>query len=146
MRTASTEIIDDGAHALRRVQHQVDIAVDHRIDHMGLAFVDLVYFMRADARIDERARRLLTARGNEAYTAGWVAGAGPSAYVVAAHILHLHLGRRPSRDSSGRFLVEGQLRTELVRDLRLRSDASQAVLRALARMLSKPRSTSFSSA
>lgn len=84
------------------------------------------------------ARRLLTAKGNEAYTRGWVAGVGPSRYVVANHLAHLHSVRKPSRNGSGRFLVEGEVRTELVRDLRLRSDAAQAVLRALARMLDQP--------
>jgi hypothetical protein len=81
------------------------------------------------------ARRLLESKGAYAYTRGWVAGDGPSRYVVANHVAWLHENRRPSSESSGRFLVEGQVRTELVRDLRLRSDAAQAVIRALARML-----------
>jgi len=81
------------------------------------------------------ARRLLDSKGNYAHTRGWVAGDGPSRYVIANHVAFLHEHRTPSRSSSGRFLVEGETRTELVRDLCLRSDASQAVLRSLARML-----------
>lgn len=85
--------------------------------------------------VGTEARRLLDSKGNYAYTRGWVAGDGPSRYVIANHIAYLFETRKPSRSSSGRFLVEGSVRTELVRDLRLRSDAAQAVLRALARML-----------
>lgn len=85
--------------------------------------------------VGPEARRLLSAKGNARYTRGWIAGEGPSNYVIANHIFHLFVARKPSGSSSGRFLVEGEMRTELVRDLRLRTDASQAVLRALARML-----------
>lgn len=85
--------------------------------------------------VGPEARRFLAAKGNYDFTRGWVAGDQPSRYVLANHIAFLHATRKPSRESTGRFLVEGESRTELVRDLRLRSDAAQAVLRALARML-----------
>lgn len=84
------------------------------------------------------ARRLLTAKGNENYTRGWIAGSVQSNYVVANHIAHLFNCRRPSRTSSGRFLVEGEVQTQLVSDLRLRTQEAQAVLRGLARMLENP--------
>jgi hypothetical protein len=84
------------------------------------------------------ARRLLEARGGYSYTRGWVSGDAPSRYVVANHIAFLHGSRRPSTHTTGRFLVEGELRTELVRDLRLRSDAATTVVRALSRLLETP--------
>jgi hypothetical protein len=85
--------------------------------------------------VGPEARRLLSSRGNLAYTRGWVAGEGPSSRTIANHVVALYMARKPSRTSTGRFLVEGETRTEIVRDLRLRTDASQAVLRALARLL-----------
>ena len=84
------------------------------------------------------ARRLLEAKGGYSYTRGWVAGDAPSRYVVANHVAFLHGSRRPSTHTTGRFLVEGELRTELVRDMRLRSDAATTLVRALARMLETP--------
>jgi len=84
------------------------------------------------------ARRLLTAKGNRKYTRGWVGGEGRSNYVVANHIAWMFHTRKPSRSSSGRLLVEGESSTELVRDLRLRSDGAQVVLRVLTKMLESP--------
>jgi hypothetical protein len=84
------------------------------------------------------SRRLLESKGGYSYTRGWVAGEAPSRYVVANHVAFLHGSRKPSLHTTGRFLVEGELRTELVRDLRMRSDAALTVIRALARMLETP--------
>ncbi len=84
------------------------------------------------------ARRLLEAKGGYSYTRGWVAGDAPSRYIVANHVAFLHGSRRPSTHTTGRFLVEGELRTELVRDMRLRSDAATTIVRALSRMLEAP--------
>lgn len=84
------------------------------------------------------ARRLLESRGGYSYTRGWVAGDAPSRYVVANHVAFLHGSRKPSAHTTGRFLVEGELATELVRDMRLRSDEALTVIRALSRMLETP--------
>lgn len=89
-------------------------------------------------QVGPEARRLLTSRGNLEYTKGWVAGGVPSRYVLANHLAWLHRERRPSRFTTGRFLVEGESETVLVRDVRLRSEAAQLVLRALVRMLETP--------
>lgn len=88
--------------------------------------------------VSPKARELLTSRGNYAYTSGWVGGKEPSRYVVAGHIMYLHAMRRASSRGSGRLLVEGEVQTSMVRSMRLRTQASQAVLKALVRMIEGP--------
>lgn len=82
--------------------------------------------------VKEDATRFLTARGNYAFTEGWVEGD----YTVANHIRWLHANRKPSSGGSGRLLVEGQVSSEEVASMRLTTEASQAILRALVQMLS----------
>jgi hypothetical protein len=89
-------------------------------------------------RVPRDARVLLEAKGNRRYTAGWVAGEGPSDYVVAGHIMFLHHTRRPARGSSDRFLVEGQTGTEIVRLVQRESPAWQACLRAVNKIVQVP--------
>jgi len=90
--------------------------------------------------IKGEAHRFLSAKGNREYTHGWVKGNGASNYVLANHIYWLYENRKPSKFSSGRLLVEGEAATELVRDMRLRSEDAQLVLRAIARILETPTS------
>lgn len=84
------------------------------------------------------ARDLLTSRGNYAYTEGWVGGKVRSTYRLANHIMWLHANRKPSRGGSGRLLVEGEVQTSLVRSMRLRTAASQAVMKAIVKMVESP--------
>jgi hypothetical protein len=88
--------------------------------------------------VSSKARDLLTSRGNYSYTSGWVSGKEPSRYVVANHIMWLHANRKASAHGSGRLLVEGEVHTSMVRSMRLRTQASQAVLKALVRMIEMP--------
>lgn len=85
--------------------------------------------------VGDAAQRLLTARGNYQYTSGWVHGQERSRYILANHIYWLHMHSKPSQHSSGRLLVEGEVRTNLVRGMRLRSKSAQAVLRALVKLV-----------
>ncbi len=84
------------------------------------------------------AREFLTAKGNYAYTAGWVHGKNKSRYVLANHIRWLYDHRKPSKHGSGRLLVEGEVQTALVRGMRLRSQSAQTVLKALVKMIESP--------
>lgn len=88
--------------------------------------------------VGHAARELLCARGNFAYTSGWIHGKVESRYELANHILWLHQHRKPSRHSSGRLAVEGETSTQLVRAMRLRTVASQAVLKAVVKMIESP--------
>lgn len=88
--------------------------------------------------IHAKARDLLTSRGNYSYTSGWVGGREPSKYVVANHIAWLYANRTPSQRGSNRLLVEGEVQTSMVRAMRLRTQASQAVLKAIVRMIESP--------
>lgn len=88
--------------------------------------------------VGERASRLLCSRGNYAYTRGWVHGQERGRYVVAGHVRWLYEHRKPSPNSTGRLLVEGEVSTAEVRDMRLQTEAAQEILRAVARMLESP--------
>lgn len=90
--------------------------------------------------VTSAAREFLTARGNYAYTAGWVHGKHKSRYVLANHIRYLYENRKPSKHGSGRLLVEGEVDTTLVRGMRLRSNSAQTVLRSLVKMIESPQS------
>jgi hypothetical protein len=89
-------------------------------------------------RVTAAAREFLTGHGNYSFTAGWVHGKQTSKYVLANHIRFLYENRRPSKNSSGRLLVEGEVDTTLVRGMRLRSASAQTVLKALVKMLESP--------
>src|SRR5688572_464975 len=81
----------------------------------------------------------LASRGNYSHTDGWVNGRERSKYILAGHIRQLFENRQPkSRFSSGRLLVEGEVGTTLVREMRLRSPSAQAVLRSVVGMLQHP--------
>lgn len=88
--------------------------------------------------VTSAAREFLTARGNYAYTAGWVHGKQKSKYTLANHIRYLYEHRKPSKHGSGRLLVEGEVDTTLVRGMRLRSNSAQTVLRCLVKMIEAP--------
>ena len=53
------------------------------------------------------AADFLRNRGNYRHTAGWIKGDVPSRFVIAKHILALFAARKPSKEGSGRLLVEG---------------------------------------
>lgn len=88
--------------------------------------------------VTSEAREFLTARGNYAFTAGWVHGKHKSKYTLANHILYLHEHRKPAKHGSGRLLVEGEVQTALVRGMRLRSQSAQSVLKTLVKMIESP--------
>jgi hypothetical protein len=81
------------------------------------------------------ARMLLTGKGNFTHTHGWVAGNERTKLVVANHIYWLYLRREKSQTSSGRLLVEGDVQTKLVNDLRIRSRDAETVLRAIVKLI-----------
>lgn len=85
--------------------------------------------------VGDAAQRMLTAKGNFAHTRGWVRGPEGSNMTLANHIAYLFEHRRPSRNGTNRLLVEGQVNTELVHSMRLRSSSAQVVLRTLVNLL-----------
>lgn len=85
--------------------------------------------------VKDLAIQHLTSRGNYAYTDGWIHGRNKSKYTIASHVKWLYDHRKPSKFGTGRLLVEGEVETTLVRGLRLRSGTSQAVVKALLKMV-----------
>lgn len=85
--------------------------------------------------VTNAAQRLLTSKGNFAYTRGWVAGDKPSDYVLANHLFYLYENREVSQTSSGRLLVEGEISTRLVKDMRLSTRGSETVLRCIVKLI-----------
>ncbi len=85
--------------------------------------------------VTDRAQRMLTSKGNYAYTKGWVTGDKPSELVLANHLFYLYENRTDSVTSSGRLLVEGDISTDLVRDLRLTSEGAETALLSLVQMV-----------
>lgn len=85
--------------------------------------------------VSDGAQRLLTSRGNFAYTRGWVAGDKPSKLTLANHICYLHDNRIDSQTGSGRLLVEGEISTRLVKDLRLTTRGAENVLRCIVKLI-----------
>lgn len=85
--------------------------------------------------VKDGAIAYLTSRGNYNYTAGWIHGFSKSRYLLAGHIHWLFNNRKPSQFGTGRLLVEGEVETTLVRGMRLRSNTSQAVVKALLKMI-----------
>lgn len=85
--------------------------------------------------VSDGAQRLLTSKGNFAYTRGWVAGDRPSELTLANHIKWLYDQREDSQTSSGRLLVEGEISTQLVKDLRLSTRGAENVLRCIVKLI-----------
>ena len=85
--------------------------------------------------VTDGAQRLLTSKGNFAYTRGWVAGDKPSDLTLANHIKWLYDHREDSQTSSGRLLVEGEVSTRLVKDLRLTTRGAEDVLRCIVKLI-----------
>lgn len=87
--------------------------------------------------VSDAAKRLLTSHGNFAYTRGWIAGDRPSQLVLANHIKWLYDNREESQTGSGRLLVEGDVSTRLVKDLRLTTRGAETVLRCIVKLISQ---------
>jgi hypothetical protein len=87
--------------------------------------------------VSDAAKRLLTSRGNFSYTRGWIAGDRPSQLVLANHIKWLYNNRGDSLIGSGRLLVEGDVSTRLVKDLRLTTRGAETVLRVLVKLIAQ---------
>jgi len=87
--------------------------------------------------VSDAAKRLLTSRGNFSYTRGWIAGDRPSQLVLANHIKWLYDHREESQTGSGRLLVEGDVSTRLVKDLRLTTRGAETVLRVIVKLISQ---------
>ena len=85
--------------------------------------------------VSDAAQRLLTSKGNFAYTRGWVAGDKPSQLTLANHIYYLFMHREDSQTGSGRLLVEGEVSTRLVKDLRLTTRGAENVLRCIVKLI-----------
>lgn len=85
--------------------------------------------------VKDKAIQHLTARGNYAFTDGWIHGRNRSKYILAGHIRWLYENRKPSQFGTGRLVVEGEIETDLVRGMRLRSASSQAVVKALLKLV-----------
>jgi len=88
--------------------------------------------------VSPTATAWLTSKGNYAYTDGWIKGLVPSRFIVAQHILYLFQHRTPSQRGSGRLLVEGETGTNIMQDMRMRTDAASAVIRTLSKMIEDP--------
>lgn len=78
----------------------------------------------------------LAANGGVRMTKGWIMGdAGqPSEYVCARHFLWLH-EQRPKTPHGTRLLMEGNLDSELMRDMRTQSGVAPLVIRTLIYMV-----------
>jgi len=93
--------------------------------------------MHVDVR--QQAADWLAANGGIRLTKGWIQGdAGEdSRYVVAKHFLWLHQ-QRPKQPKGTRLLVEGNLDSELMRDMRTQSGIAPLVIRTLIYMIEAP--------
>lgn len=87
--------------------------------------------------VSDGAKRLLTGKGNYAYTRGWISGDKPSKLVLANHIKWLYDHREESQTGSGRLLVEGDISTRLVKDLRLTTRGAETALRCIVKLISQ---------
>jgi len=85
--------------------------------------------------VSDAAQRLLTSKGNFDYTRGWVSGDRPSELTLANHIYYLFENREASQTSSGRLLVEGEVSTRLVKDLRLTTRGAETALRCIVKLI-----------
>lgn len=89
--------------------------------------------------VQQAAADWLTANGGVRMTRGWIMGdAGePSDYLLAKHFLWLH-ENRPKQALGTRLLVEGNLESELMRDMRTQSGVAPLVIRTLIYMIESP--------
>ena len=85
--------------------------------------------------VSDRAKALLTSHGNYDYTRGWVEGERASELTVANHIYYLYQNRERSQQSSGRLLVEGDVNTKLVKNMRMTTRGAENVLIALVKLI-----------
>lgn len=93
--------------------------------------------MHVDVR--QQAADWLAANGGIKLTKGWIQGDSgeDSRYVVAKHFLWLHQ-QRPKQPKGTRLLVEGNLDSELMRDMRTQSGIAPLVIRTLIYMIEAP--------
>jgi hypothetical protein len=84
------------------------------------------------------ATTYLVGKGSHSHTTGWIGGELASKYILAQHILYLHEHRKPSKRGSGRLLVEGDMGTGQMRDMRMRTDSASAVVRTISKMIEDP--------
>jgi hypothetical protein len=87
------------------------------------------------------AARLLSGRGGERWTKGWIEGDSgePSRFVVARHFLWLweHHGKDALPQGRGRLLVEGDPNQAAIRRLRIRGGSTPLVMESIVRLLSQ---------
>ena len=89
--------------------------------------------------VSQVAADWLAAQGGRRLTNGWIMGdAGePSNYTLARHFLWLHQ-QRPKEPQGTRLLVEGNLDSEIMRDMRTQSGVAPLVIRTLIYMIESP--------
>lgn len=83
-------------------------------------------------KIPQAAANLLLSRGQYAYTRQWVGQ--KSEHRLARHILSLNAALEDTK-GSGRFLVEGDRGSKMMEGMRLRTEASQLVIRLLVELI-----------
>lgn len=83
-------------------------------------------------RIPQAASNLLMSRGQYAYTRQWIGH--NSEHRLARHILALNVAQEDVK-GTGRFLVEGDRGSKLMEGMRLRTEASQLVIRLLVELI-----------
>lgn len=86
--------------------------------------------------VKQAAADWLAANGGLRMTKGWIQGDSgeQSEYVVAKHFLWLHQ-QRPKQPLGTRLLVEGNLESEIMRDMRTQSGVAPLVIRTLIYMI-----------
>ena len=85
-------------------------------------------------RVSNKASSLLMARGQYAYTAQWVGQ--KSQHLLARHIIALNKAQESVNGSrTGRFLVEGDRDSKMMEGIRLRTEASQLIIRLLVELI-----------
>lgn len=83
-------------------------------------------------QVPQSASNLLLSKGQYAHTSKWVGHRSP--HLLARHILSLN-NANERVDGTGRFLVEGDRGSQLMEGMRLRTDASQLVIRMLVELI-----------
>lgn len=89
--------------------------------------------------VRQAAADWLASQGGRRLTKGWIMGdAGEqSEYVLARHFLWLH-EQRPKQPQGTRLLIEGNLDSEIMRDMRTQSGVAPLVIRTLIYMIEAP--------
>lgn len=82
--------------------------------------------------LNDRAATWLRESGGRDFTAGWVAGDGPSNFVVARHFRWLYENREElfGPAESDRFLMSGDMKSNIVDELRVLSGVTPEVAKA----------------